>query len=312
MDIMSEKPQNLSRIFNPSNKTGIVEECLEIAESFLDKKDQRDLRYRWDKTTDLFEGTFPGYQACNTEYHDYNHTCDVFCATVRMCDGALASGVTMTPKLLLDTCTAAMLHDAGYIMEDTDTTGTGAKHTRVHVSRSVSFAMNNRDAFHLTTDSADRVGRLISGTDLALEFDEIPFADHGERHAAELVASADLMGQMADRTYLEKLLFLYYEFREARFPGYDTEFDILKKTLSFYESTKHRLFETLNNAARFAFDHFDHRYGVKKNLYLESIQHQIDYLESIILDDTVNFRKKLKRLDLEKVSRSHQHIELHA
>ena len=31
---------------------------------------------------------------------------------------------------------------------------------------------------------------------------------------------ADLVGQMSDRAYLEKLLFLYYEFKEAGFPGY--------------------------------------------------------------------------------------------
>lgn len=308
---MSENPQNLSRIFNPSNKMAIVEECLEIAESFLDKKDQINLRYRWDMTTTLFEGTLPGYQACNTEYHDFNHTCDVFCATVRMCDGALSAGSTMPPELVLDTCTAAMLHDAGYIMEDSDGTGTGAKYTRTHVSRSVSFTMDNRESFHLTSDSAARIGRLIYGTDLALDFAEIPFADHGERHVAELLASADLMGQMAERTYLEKLLFLYYEFREAGFPGYDTEFDILKKTRSFYESTKQRLFETLNNAARFAFDHFANRYGVRQNLYLESIQRQIDYLQSIIDDSTANFRKKLKRIDLEEVSRTHHHLEVH-
>ena len=303
---------NLARIFNPANKTAMVEECMEIAESFLQKNDQQELRFRWDTTTDLYEGAFPGYQACNTEYHDYMHTCDVFCATVRMIDGAVADGQRFSAEMILDCCTAAMLHDSGYIQELSDTSGTGAKYTKTHVTRSVSFTLANRDAFHLDEQNAERIGRLISGTDLALKFDDIPFDGTEERLAAELLASADLLGQMADRTYLEKLLFLYYEFREAGFPGYDTEFDILKKTLSFYESTKHRLFETLNNAARFAFDHFDHRYGVKKNLYLESIQHQIDYLESIILDDTVNFRKKLKRLDLEKVSRSHQHIELHA
>ncbi len=303
---------NLSRIFNPSNKTAMVEECMGIAESFLQQRDQKELRFRWDLTTDLYEGAFPGYQACNTEYHDYIHTCDVFCATVRMLDGAEATGQHFSAEMILDCCTAAMLHDSGYIQEISDTSGTGAKYTKTHVTRSVSFTEQNRNAFHLSEANARRVGRLISGTDLALNFNEIPFEDEQERCAAELLASADLLGQMADRTYLEKLLFLYYEFREAGFPGYNTEFDILKKTLSFYESTKHRLFETLNNATRFAFDHFEHRYGVKKNLYLESIQHQIDYLESIIEDDTVNFRKKLKRLDLEEVSRSHQHIELRA
>lgn len=309
---MSENTQDLSRIFNPSKKMAMLKESLEIAESFLDTNDRDELRYRWNIITELFTGSFPGYQACNTEYHDFNHTIDVFCTVVRMCDGAILSAHTMSPALILDTCTAAMLHDSGYIQDTGDTAGTGAKYTRTHVSRSIDFTEKHRVAFHLDEAHSKRVGRLISGTDLALKFDEIPFNDEQERCAAELLASADLLGQMADRTYLEKLLFLYYEFREAGFPGYDTEFDILRKTLSFYESTRHRLFETLNNATRFAFEHFKHRYGVPENLYLESIQHQIDYLASIIEDDTVNFRKKLKRLDLEEISRSHKRIELGA
>ncbi len=307
---MNDTTPDLSRIFNPSNKTVMVEECLDITSSFMPKKDREELLYRWNMVTNLFAGSFPGYKACNTEYHDFIHTADVFCATVRMCDGAILAGQKLSPDRILDICTAAMLHDAGYIQETGDTTGTGAKYSKTHVTRSVAFTMRHRDAFHIGEKNAERIGRLISGTDLAVNFDEIPFSDAKERIAAELVASADLLGQMADRTYLEKLLFLYYEFREAGFPGYDTEFDILKKTLSFYESTKHRLFKTLHNATQFAHDHFEHRYGVKKNLYLDSIQHQLDYLESIIMDDTVNFRKRLKRLDLEEVSRTHRDIEL--
>lgn len=309
---MSKNAQNLSRIFNSSNKETTIQECLQFAESFMSKTDHDELKFRWDITRSLFAGSFPGYQACNTEYHDFNHTVDVFCATVRMCDGAILSEPAITADMILDICTAAMLHDAGYIQEEGDITGTGAKYTKTHVDRSVSFTMKNREAFCIREENAVRIGRLVSGTDLALNFDDIPFSNAQERIAAELLASADLLGQMADRTYLEKLLFLYYEFREAGFPGYDTEFDILKKTLSFYESTKHRLFKTLNNATRFALVHFKNRYDVDTNLYLESIQHQIDYLESIILDDTVNFRKRLKRLDLEEVSRTHSHIELQA
>lgn len=303
---------DLSRIFNSSNKTAMVEECIEITESFLQKTARSELRFRWNMTTDLFEGRFPGYQACNTEYHDYNHTCDVFCATIRLYDGANSQGHTIDSDLLLDTCTAALLHDSGYIQETDDIKGTGAKYTKNHVTRSIVFMEKHKKTFNLLPANSLRIGKIISGTDLAIPFDTIPFDSDHERWVAELIASADLLGQMADRKYLEKLLFLYYEFREAGFPGYDTEFDILRKTLAFYEATKIRLFETLGNATRYARDHFSSRYGVKKNLYLESIQRQIDYLNGIIEDSSTNFRKKLKRLDLEEVSKKHQHIEGYA
>lgn len=243
MDRNSES--DLSRIFNPANRESAIAECIEIASSWLPAKSVADLNSCWERTRALYDGTFPGYMACNTEYHDFAHTCDVLGATIRMYDGAIAHGRVEDSGLLLDACLAAMLHDTGYIQESGDTSGTGAKYTRTHVARSIAFTARNREAFGLDTARAERIGRLIAGTDLATPFDAIPFADERECYAGKLLASADLLGQMADRTYLEKLLFLYYEFKEAGFPGYNTEFDMLRKTLGFYEMTKQRLFGLL-------------------------------------------------------------------
>lgn len=295
----------LARLFNPANREAVLTETFDIAESRLDSVSRALVERCWKLTRDLYEGRFPGYRACNTEYHDFNHTCDVFGASVRLCDGAISRGIPVESGLQADIAIAAMLHDAGYIQETGDDTGTGAKFTRTHVARSIAFTERHRDDFALDGARSARVGRLIAGTDLSVDLSSIPFETPGEAFACKILATADLLGQMADRTYLEKLLFLYYEFHEAGYPGYDTEFDILRKTLGFYELTKKRLFETLDNTASLALDHFESRYGVASNLYLESIERQMDYLRSIIEDDTVNFRKKLKRLDLESISASH-------
>ncbi|HNY21808.1 MAG TPA: hypothetical protein PKO22_06620 [Treponemataceae bacterium] len=306
--MITDDEQYLSRIFNPANRETVLAESFEIAASRLNPAESRQLTDTWRLTTDLYKGAFPGYVACNTEYHDFNHTCDVVCATIRMCDGALSQGIAITPKGQIDLYLAAMLHDAGYIQEVSDTVGTGAKYTKTHVARSVAFTLRHRAAFGLDKARADGIGRMIAGTDLATPFNTIPFKNKEELYAAKLLASADLLGQMADRTYLEKLLFLYYEFKEADFPGYNTEFDMLRKTLGFYEMTKERLFNLLGETSNLAYYHFLARYGVAKNLYLESIERQIEYLRTIIDDDTVNFRKKLKRIDLEAVSRKHGEI----
>ncbi len=298
---------HLTRLFNPAQRDVVIGECLELATGALDGDSASLLERQWRLTADLYRGTYPGYKACNTEYHDFAHTCDVLCATIRMCDGALSQGMRLDPGLYRDTVVAAMLHDAGYIQEADDDSGTGAKHTKEHVSRGIAFTAREREKFGLTAEQAARIGRLILGTDLSVDFEGIPYESTAERFAGQLLASADLLGQMADRTYLEKLLFLYYEFKEAGFPGYDTEFDILKKTLGFYEMTRKRLFITLGNTAVMALHHFTARYGVHRNLYMDSIERQIEYLTEIIDDDTVNFRKKLKRLDLEAVSEAHRH-----
>jgi hypothetical protein len=296
----------LSRIFNPANRESVIQECLDIAASRLPQTDAQRLTDCWFQTKNLYTGKYPGYGACNTEYHDFCHTCDVLGATIRMCDGALSENIELSPELQLELSIAAMLHDSGYIQELTDTTGTGAKYTKTHVIRSIAFVMAERERFGVNDESAKRIGRLIAGTDLATDFAAIPFESEKERYAGKLLASADLLGQMADRTYLEKLLFLYYEFKEAGFPGYETEFDMLRKTLGFYEMTKKRLFGLLGEVTNLSYYHFESRYGIAKNLYIESIERQIDYLRTIMNDDSVNFRKKLKRIDLEAVSKSHR------
>jgi hypothetical protein len=119
--------------------------------------------------------------------------------------------------------------------------------------------------------------------------------------AGAILATGDLLGQMSDRAYLEKLLFLYYEFKEAGIEGFNTTFDILRKTLSFYEITKEKLDSDFFSVYDDLVYHFKERYNIPENLYMVAIDNQIKYLVDIIEDESTNFRNKLKRLDLEKI-----------
>jgi hypothetical protein len=249
-------------------------------------------------TKRLYDGRFPGYMACAVEYHNYTHSVSVFAAVSRLLDGCELSGTFLGPERATETLIAALLHDTGYIREEGDDKGSGAQYTKVHVDRSAAFVIREASAFGLGVDSAERIARMILGTDLARAWESLSFLDETERVGAEVLAAADLLGQMADRAYLEKLLFLYYEFREAGIEGYDSAFDILRKTAGFYESTKNRLNWPLGRVSHKARDHFSTRYGVDRDLYWEAIERQMAYLDSIIADDTTNFRTKLKRLDL--------------
>ena len=75
---------------------------------------------------------------------------------------------------------------------------------------------------------------------------------------------------MADRLYLEKLIYLYSEFREGKVPGFESEFDLFKKTESFYEDiSKKRLSEELGGVSNFMKIHFKHRFGVDRDYYQE-------------------------------------------
>jgi len=254
----------------------------------------------FDLIVQLFHGSFPGYLACNTEYHNLSHTLDAFLAASRLVDGMAIAGRTIQETTAANLLLAALFHDTGYIQEESDNAGTGAKYTRVHVDRSIQFVKTNHAPFGIDAMNVPAICSIIGCTGLRSECAGDFLADDVAA-AGAILGTADLLGQMSDRAYLEKLLFLYYEFREAGIEGFDTEFDILRKTLDFYEGTMTRLNTTLKSCYAYAARHFEARYAIAENLYITAIENQMQYLRDIINDEAGNFRGKLKRLDIEKM-----------
>jgi hypothetical protein len=245
--------------------------------------------------SELFEGKFPGYRKCNTEYHDFNHTLDTFLATGRLLDGYNLEGAPITPPRAAELLLAALFHDTGYIQDEWDVEGTGAKYTAEHVERGIVFLKKHCEIFDIQPESAEIISRIILCTDMSVDISGIPFPSSEERVAGMMLGTADLLGQMADRVYLEKLLFLYYEFKEAGIGDYKTEYDLISRNIDFYETTKKRFNTDLKEMYRYARYHFKERFSVDKNLYIQSIDRHIAYLRKILEDDTSNWRSKLKR-----------------
>ncbi len=252
----------------------------------------------------VYAGEYPGYRACLVEYHDITHIMDTLLAAARLFDGYNLKGLLLPEDLAALLLLATLLHDIGYIQEEWDTEGTGAKYSRNHEERSIEFMTKNAAALRIEQQEFAPIANLIRSTDLKLSFETIPFSVEHERHAGAFLGTADLLGQMADRAYLEKLLFLYYEFREAGIAGYNTEFDILRKTRDFYEAIRHRLEDSYFNMAELAQLHFRERHSIDANLYTVAIDRQMAYLDTIINDETTNFRTKLHRGNQEKLNRS--------
>lgn len=267
-----------------------------------------EVKEAFDLAEGLYSGSFPGYQACSTGYHDFAHVLEVFSATARLLDGRILANPKPSPEAAADLLIAALLHDSGYILEAGDRQGTGAKYTKTHVDRSAAFVVSQAATFHLDPNRADGIARMILGTDLARKWADLVFSDETEADCAAMLAAADILGQMGDRIYLEKLLFLYYEFREAGFGGYDSAYAILEKTLAFYDSIRQRLDITLASTLPLARLHFRKRLGIDRDLYREAIQRQMEYLAGIVADDSTNFRRKLKRMDLAEVERERQGV----
>jgi hypothetical protein len=64
-------------------------------------------------TLDLYQGNYPGYQACTTYYHDLHHSLSTSLAMVRLMHGAILEGQPFSERQLILAAVCAMFHDAG-------------------------------------------------------------------------------------------------------------------------------------------------------------------------------------------------------
>jgi hypothetical protein len=243
----------------------------------------------------LYEGKHQGFKACNTEYHDLRHTIETFLAMARLLHGAQLNGEGFTQPHVALGLIAALFHDAGYIQEDHDGEGTGAKYTVHHEQRSAHLLERFGPEFGLSAEEIVAGRIMILGTDISMDHSKLTFPSTQIQLLCQMLMASDLMAQMADRSYLEKLLFLYHEFKEADVGGYDSELDLLKKTLTFYEFVAERLGSVFDKVDKFMTSHFVVRWEISSNLYQVAIERQKKYLHQILDTPDLDPRDQLKR-----------------
>jgi hypothetical protein len=244
---------------------------------------------------ELFRGKYPGYRGCNTHYHDLRHTTDVFMALGRLLHGAHVAGIRFSHEEIMLGLFSALLHDTGYIQKAHDRKGTGGKYTRNHVTRSIRFVGEYFARHGLSETDATRCGTLILCTSINARIGQIDFETPALAMLGKMVATADFLGQIADRIYIEKLLFLFREFREADVTGYDSELELLKNTLGFYGFMQDRLANGLGNVQQYMLQHFRARWRIDSDLYQEAVQQNITYLDRLLKRHQEDYRHNLKR-----------------
>jgi hypothetical protein len=252
----------------------------------------------------VFRGDYPGYSSIKTLYHDKSHTLDVFLCAVRLIHGVHISGMLLNDEEMTLIMLASLMHDIGYSQMDGEEGGTGAQYTQTHVKRGIAFMKEYVAGRNLPSSYATALEPMMSGTDPALKFPQIEFPDERTRLLGQIVATADLTGQMADRTYLEKLLFLYLEFKEAQFGNFQNMYDLLRQTNAFYALTREKLDGALGGIyARLSF-FFKDVMGVENNYYLESIEKNIAYLKKVLSLSEEEYLPMLKRGGIAEKSRA--------
>ncbi len=285
----------LSHLVQGDSPWTVLEEVEEIVRLTDEDFDFTHVRACFEDIVDLFEGRYEGYRACKLEYHNLQHTTDTLLAMVRLMHGAVVSGWSIDPHNTDLGLLTAIMHDTGYIQTSDDTEGTGAKYTLNHIERSAAFMRTYLLAHGFAERDYAICETILRCTGLNVKISEIAFASGQVELLGKMLGAADLLGQMGDRAYLEKLLFLYREFREGGIGGYQSELDLLEKTVGFYETTVQRLSRQLDGVDRFMRDHFRERWNIDRNLYAESIERQINYLVKILEDDRTDYRTYLRR-----------------
>ncbi len=286
-------PSELVNTFSPH---GIIEEIKYNFVFSYPVKDFFRVRETFSDTVALFEGKVQGYKKCGTPYHDINHTCDVLLAFSRILDGYNIKNKPIPVNKAVAGLIAALLHDTGFIQKSGAVEISNASYILEHEKRSIDYALAYLSAKGYDEDFIRSVSCFIDITDLNVSMEKIKFADDFDRLVAAMLGSADLIGQMAARTYLERLLFLYREFLEAGIGGYKSEYDLLKKTVKFYDSiVVPRLEKDFENVKKYTAVHFKKRYDIAKDHYAASISSQLNYLKKVVEPPPDSYRKKLRR-----------------
>ena len=235
-----------------------------------------------------FTGKCAGYRSIDARYHDLEHTMQGTLCMTRLLEGRARAGAEprLTEREFHLGLLAILLHDTGYLKRTDDISGTGAKYTITHVSRSADFAGDLLAQQGYPALDIQAVQNMIRCTGLNAKLAALPFASAGERITGYALATADLLGQMAAEDYVEKLPILFTEFAEAAaFSGdrshfvsiFSTAEDLIERTPGFWlSSIRPKLDTELLGLWKFLND----PYPDGPNEYLDRIQANLDRIRN--------------------------------
>ena len=253
----------------------------------------------FDDVAALYAGNWPSHEACAVTYHNFNHALDVCLAAARMLSGwnKAEPAHPLGQKYFQLGMAAALFHDAGYIKDKGDQAGAGGKFTLVHVQRSMEIAREYLGQKQWPEEEVEAVVRIISITDYASLPDLAPlFTEPRLKIMAQMVATADLIAQMADIDYVRRIDDLFAEFKEVyEFENhktlakkgtkvYKTVQEIKDGTIDFYEKFVLPTLTKLGRMDRYLTNFF----GDGRNPYQENITAN---LSDHLMDDRSQWRR---------------------
>jgi hypothetical protein len=275
---------------NTTDPASVKIEVFRIYRSLYARAEPPALVRAFEDLTALYRGEYPGYEKCDTAYHDLQHVLDVSLAMARLLDGyerSRGDRPALGERLFVFGVVCALFHDVGYLRRQGDRRHRlGAEYTRTHVSRGGRFMKKYLPTIGMA-EFAAVVAPVLHFTGYEKVVASIRLRDPVLRFVGSLLGSADIMAQMSDRCYLEKCRDrLYPEFvaggidKRVTHDGEEILFasadDLLRKTPGFFRSASHRLDHELGGAWKFAGPHFG-----GENLYMDALHRNIGFAEKV-------------------------------
>jgi hypothetical protein len=246
---------------------------------------------------ELFSGRSEEYLGVDTLYHDTQHTLDITLAMARLIAGyerQCEPEQRFGAERAIVGIVTALFHDVGYLRSRNDTESmNGAEFTRTHVSRGARFLAQWLPAIGLEHWNPV-VEELIHYTGYEKPITKIALDDPRDRKLGQLLGTADMTAQMADRCYLEKCRDrLYPEFvlggvalptsaEGYRKVIYASGLDLLRQTPEFMQQVRSK---RLDGEFEGAYRYVEILFG-GRNPYIEAIERNLAFLREVLRSES--------------------------
>jgi len=273
----------LTSIFEAGDTNDPLDEIISLSTEICPSADHLLIREIHKDLTNFFNGSHPFFKKNTLKYHDLRHSRMVVLATIRLFHGLHCNHIHISENVLIKGLLSAYFHDTGMLLLKEDTVESDAEYIANHEERSILFLKRYATLKNLTQTISADCDTIINYTNISL--DPAVFALHSRevQLAGRVVGSADILAQMADRYYLEALPLLYRELKASGTHQYTSVLDLMEQTAKFYHTfVLKRLMITFSNVTHSMQIHFRERHMIDRNLYIENINSNIQYLTQII------------------------------
>jgi len=275
--------KDISNIFEGIHQGAPLDEILHLAQIIAPGFDTELLKEVHRDLTAFFTGTHPDFQSNTMPYHNLRHSILVVLASVRLFHGLHCNQVHISAATLFKGLLAAYFHDSGMLLREGDSAKSGTEYIVGHELRSIAHLSRYAEKKNFDSKIIKNCATIINYTNLESDPAIFNYHTHEIQIAGQVVGSADILAQMADRYYLEYLPLLFIEQQAGGISKHHSALNLMEHTSNFYHNiVLKRLITTFSNTSIALKAHFKDRHTIDRNLYIDNIDKNILYLRKII------------------------------